>query len=529
MTLDLIVHSNTTSSVYDTIVENQAATWQYNGIVVSSDTAQMIVTLTNAAGCDSTVNYNLYIWRNVSTMIDSTICANAIGSFQWQGNAYADTLHHIFTDVHGADSSVTLIMHIAPTYDYHFYDTVCDNQMVTFADTAYGQSGDYIHYLLSDEGCDSSVTLHLVVNPTYDYHRYDTIYHGDTIVFEGNTYSTSGDYPHHYTSVGGCDSVITLHLTDIILVELLRIDSICEGDTFYFAGQPLTQAGIYRDTVRATNSLMGDTLVVETLVVLPYHTIVFDTTHTCLTPPHYTLVAHTDAPYIQWASIPFDDILDGHLHDSVIYVNPAESTVYHLFADYGDMPMCPSTDSIVLEPIRPIEAAIQVVPDYLTYDRRHLEARNVGGGSYNYTRWSVQYNEDLPFSDTARVLRLDVPMEVDSLMIALTVANQTCADTDSVKVPIFVTGLFFPNVFTPSLGINKTFSAIGVGILRFEIWIYDRRGALVFHSTNIEEAWDGTYDGRPCRQEAYVYRCQYTTRLEPKAQKSVTGTVTLLR
>ena len=92
-----------------------------------------------------------------------------------------------------------------------------------------------------------------------------------------------------------------------------------------------------------------------------------------------------------------------------------------------------------------------------------------------------------------------------------------------------MTGLFFPNVFTPSLGINKTFSAIGVGILRFEIWIYDRRGALVFHSIDMDEAWDGTHDGRPCRQEAYVYRCQYTTKQEPNAQQTVTGTVTLLR
>ena len=529
MMLSLLVHGNTMSSVFDTIVENQAATWQYNGIAVSSDTTQMMVTLTNVAGCDSTVSYNLYIWRNVSAEIDSTICADAVGTFQWQGNTYADTLHHTFTDVHGADSTVTLLMHTAPTYDNHFYDTICDNQLAAFADTAYGQTGDYTHHLFSTMGCDSSVTLHLVVNPTYDYHFYDTIYHGDTVTFEGNTYSTSGDYPHYYNSVSGCDSVITLHLTDIILVELLRTDSICEGDTFYFAGQPLTQAGTYRDTVLATNSLMGDTIVVETLVVLPYHTITFDTTHTCLAPPHYTLIAHTDAPYIQWASTPFDDVLDDHLHDSVIYVNPAEPTVYHLFADYGDMPMCPSADSIVLVPIVPVDATIRVVPDYLTYDRRHLEARNVGSGSYSYTRWSVQYNDAFPFTDTARVLRLDVPAEVDSLRIALTVANQTCANTDSVKVPIYVNGLYFPNVFTPSLGINNTFSAIGVGILQFEIWIYDRRGALVFHSTDIDDVWDGTHDGRPCRQESYVYFCRYTTKLEPKAQQSVAGTVTLLR
>jgi gliding motility-associated-like protein len=118
---------------------------------------------------------------------------------------------------------------------------------------------------------------------------------------------------------------------------------------------------------------------------------------------------------------------------------------------------------------------------------------------------------------------------VDSVLITLAVSNDLCADSDTVMVPSIVSNLFFPNIFTPTLTSNNTFKAIGNGIADFEIWIYDRRGDIVFHSTDIDQPWDGTHDGAPCPQAAYVYKCRYSTTLEPQSFKTVTRTVTLIR
>ncbi|MBR3724926.1 MAG: choice-of-anchor J domain-containing protein [Bacteroidales bacterium] len=529
VTLALVVHDNSFSTVYDTIVENQASSWMYNGVAMAHDTANCIFVLANHWGCDSTINYNLHIWRNSLTTVDSTICDNQYSSFVWYGQAAADTLRTTLAGSHGTDSTVVLALHVNPTYHFHRYDTICDNRSATLGDTAYSLSGDYSLSLVSSLGCDSTVTLHLTVYPTYHTHLFDTIFPGDTVFFEGDAFTQTGDYNASYSSALGCDSVITLHLYRIQLMESVRFDTICEGDTFYFYDRPLTLAGTYRDTIASASHLFGDTIVVENLSVLPYPTILFDTTHQCKPEPYYTLTAHTDAPYLRWSSRPSDNNLSNYAGDSILLLNPSQTTTYRLTADYSPRALCPTDDSITLIPIHPVEARIAYAPDFLSDDNRRLEAYNNGHGPVNHRRWEVWYNDMPALTDTSGTLRLDVPMQVDSLVLFLTVTNLTCADTDTASVPILKQSIYFPNVFTPGESTNNTFFGFGTGILQFEIWIYDRRGDLVFHSTDFNEKWNGTHNGVTCHQGTYVYRCRYTTQLVPNGWQSVTGTVTLLR
>ena len=49
----------------------------------------------------------------------------------------------------------------------------------------------------------------------------------------------------------------------------------------------------------------------------------------------------------------------------------------------------------------------------------------------------------------------------------------------------------------------------------------------MFHTTDMEQGWDGTSGGIRCRQEVYAYTCRYTA--ITGGQQTHTGTVTLLR
>ena len=73
------------------------------------------------------------------------------------------------------------------------------------------------------------------------------------------------------------------------------------------------------------------------------------------------------------------------------------------------------------------------------------------------------------------------------------------------------------------------FKSYGVDFASYEIWIYDRFGTLVYHSTDPNVGWDGTHNGTPCKQGAYVYNCRYSVLLSPNAYQRTTGTVTLIR
>ncbi len=71
--------------------------------------------------------------------------------------------------------------------------------------------------------------------------------------------------------------------------------------------------------------------------------------------------------------------------------------------------------------------------------------------------------------------------------------------------------IWVPNAFSPedpSGGEVCTFKAVAkerANIKGFKMYIYNRAGALVFQSTDIDEAWDGTHRGQKCPAGNYVY------------------------
>lgn len=69
-----------------------------------------------------------------------------------------------------------------------------------------------------------------------------------------------------------------------------------------------------------------------------------------------------------------------------------------------------------------------------------------------------------------------------------------------------VMALYVPNSFTPNGdGINDYFGVSGEGIKNFTMNIYNRWGQLVFESTNVNDSWDGVYDGSLAPNGNYVY------------------------
>jgi len=66
--------------------------------------------------------------------------------------------------------------------------------------------------------------------------------------------------------------------------------------------------------------------------------------------------------------------------------------------------------------------------------------------------------------------------------------------------------LYIPSSFSPNGdGLNDMFEAKGTNVTSFEMYIFDRWGTMIFHSTDINMGWDGTLKNVPCQQDAYVY------------------------
>ncbi|MFT6717010.1 MAG: gliding motility-associated-like protein [Saprospiraceae bacterium] len=111
----------------------------------------------------------------------------------------------------------------------------------------------------------------------------------------------------------------------------------------------------------------------------------------------------------------------------------------------------------------------------------------------------------------------------------LSLTSGNCTSTDTLEIapcPI----IYVPNAFSPNQGIdgmNSEWGFVGIGIIEFELYIYDRWGLLIFYAEDIEEWWNGTYKGRNVQQDVYVYKAFYQG--VASNQQNTVGTVTLVR
>ncbi len=88
--------------------------------------------------------------------------------------------------------------------------------------------------------------------------------------------------------------------------------------------------------------------------------------------------------------------------------------------------------------------------------------------------------------------------------------------------------LYAPNIFTLNNdGLNDRFEFKGIFIEKFHVKIYDRWGSLVFESYDINNSWDGTFQGQPASDGVYVYIAKGTD-INNKVI-SLSGSVSLVR
>lgn len=89
--------------------------------------------------------------------------------------------------------------------------------------------------------------------------------------------------------------------------------------------------------------------------------------------------------------------------------------------------------------------------------------------------------------------------EPGTYAVALVVkSDHGCVDT--IVRPLVVGedfGIYVPNAFTPNEdGLNDIFRPKGFGVVKYELQIFDRWGERIFHTKDMNEGWDGKYQGR---------------------------------
>ena len=211
--LYLTVRPPVTATDEQTIVENDLP-YTWNGVTFTEE-GILTAVLTDVNGCDSTVTMTLHVIPNVTNSIDTTVCDNAL-PVTWQGLTFteAGTQSVVYPAALGNDSTVSYTVNVIPPVFVTVHDEVCQGEAysgygftVTSEETTEAGMIERSQLYFTEQGCDSTVTLQLTINPNYNHH-FDVIA-CDSLIWNGQVYRQSGSYTQQFSSNSGCDSVVT--------------------------------------------------------------------------------------------------------------------------------------------------------------------------------------------------------------------------------------------------------------------------------------------------------------------------------
>ena len=284
VTLTLTVNPTYHHSVAVTICDNELPyTYASTVFPIGTTSGQYPIHFQSVHNCDSTVTLNLTVNPTYNHFDARSICISELPYI------YGDTIFPLgtvsgvypimFSSIYNCDSLVNLTLTVYPTYNHVDNLTICENQLpYTYGPRIFPvgtTSGQYPIHFQSVNGCDSLVTLTLTVNPTYHHSVSVTICDNELPYIYATTSfpvgTISGQYPIHFQSVNNCDSIITLHLTVNPTYHHYDARTICDNElpyTYATTTFPVgTVSGQYPILFQSINNC--DSLVTLTLTVNP--------------------------------------------------------------------------------------------------------------------------------------------------------------------------------------------------------------------------------------------------------------------
>lgn len=276
--LDFVVNPSTIDTIRDTICFNQ--TYTLPSSMVVNSTGIYIDSFMNSLGCDSIIYIELYVFPNKSITLYDSICNNQV-PYVWNGQNLSSSGIYTYTriDMNGCDSVTTLNLVVSDAYTRILYDTICASALpYLFNNRSLLTTGIYVDSFVSISGCDSIVTLNLLVNPIYIDTIFDTICYNQTYTLPSNiVVNSSGIYTSILRTINNCDSIIYTQLYVHSNKSYTLVDSICRNQIPYiWNGQNLSSSGIYSHTSIDMNGC--DSVTTLNLVVSDvYSSILYDT------------------------------------------------------------------------------------------------------------------------------------------------------------------------------------------------------------------------------------------------------------
>ncbi len=233
---------------------------------------------TGESGCDSLVTINAALRSIYEEEVQLYTCPETTTEFDGQQYGPGTDLVVPYLSVAGCDSLIHLLVDAYEEYEAEQSYQACEGSNYQYNDLEIPAGSTQLVSYTSINGCDSLITVSIeALAPSFGTYEIPTC-EGSTALFEGEELLIGSSTEFFYTSSVGCDSTLTVNITEVPTVyEQAQIDA-CEGTEAQFQGQNLAIGSFTDFTFQASSGC--DSIV--TMEVLEISTVYNEAQlHTC--------------------------------------------------------------------------------------------------------------------------------------------------------------------------------------------------------------------------------------------------------
>jgi gliding motility-associated-like protein len=190
----------------------------------------------NGAGCagvpgtGGTLSFD--VLSSIQTMLDTTICNTQ--SITIDGQTFNQTGTYTIPQItpEGCEATLTLKLQVVSQFTRQETATFCAGASYVFYGNTLTQQGNYEHLSAGPAGCDTLVQLTLFKQPPVYHFLNDTICAGISYPVGDSLFTSSGFYQVTLESSLGCDSIVSLTLLvkDLSLSFPQNMVALCSGE-----------------------------------------------------------------------------------------------------------------------------------------------------------------------------------------------------------------------------------------------------------------------------------------------------------
>lgn len=181
--------------------------------IANADTTLFVVSTYKF--CTDTIYHNIRTFNKNNDTVALVTCLTPIDTLGFNVDS-SGIYTHYYTNRFGCDSLISLNLLIHPSY-YDTVSTVTCNEPFINGEFSEDSTGTYTHIYSTVNGCDSIYHLQFYRHPLFADTTDAEILYGDTYTFHNTTYDATGQYQSVYIDRYGCDSTYALNLNVIHL------------------------------------------------------------------------------------------------------------------------------------------------------------------------------------------------------------------------------------------------------------------------------------------------------------------------